>query len=57
MDKTFLTNQSIREAFDLGTITWADFLEITGMTPEQAFDLLHDLINKPFDKTEWELSA
>jgi hypothetical protein len=56
MDKTFLTDESIRSAFDSGEITWADVIEVTGMTHEQAFNLLHDLINKPTNKTEWELS-
>jgi ABC-type glycerol-3-phosphate transport system substrate-binding protein len=35
----------IRSQFASGELTWADVLIITGWTPEQAFNLLYDLIN------------
>lgn len=39
-----MTFLQIREAFESGELTWADLIEITGLTPTQLFEILEDLI-------------
>ena len=39
-----MTVLQIRETFSSGTLTWADLLEITGLTPARLFEILEDLI-------------
>lgn len=40
-----MTEQSMREAYSSGNLTWGDLLEITGLHSSVLFDILYDLIN------------
>lgn len=55
MKNYFENEETIRTAFEEGIITWADILAVTCMTPEMVYDLLAEIINKPIERTKWEL--